>query len=406
MLTKEDYVNIEESLNRVFDYYNMPYSNKFTDVDKAKVLQILSPEFKAIATLNDRLEEEKFTFKKMTDEQFKILDYLEDEKYASIKGGAGTGKTTVALEKARRLSENGDKVLFLAYNKFLIDTLKESYKEIYPNVSFCSLFSLAFELKNSLMDKEEKVIDILKKYKGNCKYKHIVIDEGQDFESEVLKILYEIIREKNGQFYLFYDQNQLVNLKYRENNWTNPIDSSILKLKVNCRNTRNISEMSYSSIDNKENVEIVMKNDILGEKIEYIVYNSETEYFNSIGKILMNYEKEGIEKKRIVLISLKSEEDSSLSQIKKIGPFNLVKTIGKDSNKILKTTARKYKGLESDIVILVDLDKESIKDPDIEKLFYVTCSRARHVLHILSEIKIEDLYFCVDNIDLLKKLIK
>ena len=56
-------------------------------------------------------------------EQYKLLDFLEDQDTAVINGAAGTGKTMLAIEKARRHSIEGEKVLFLCYNRMLCDKL-------------------------------------------------------------------------------------------------------------------------------------------------------------------------------------------------------------------------------------------------------------------------------------------
>ena len=55
----------------------------------------------------------------MLKEQVALLNYLEEQNCAIINGMAGTGKTVMALEKARRHSDNNEKVLFLCYNFYL-----------------------------------------------------------------------------------------------------------------------------------------------------------------------------------------------------------------------------------------------------------------------------------------------
>lgn len=56
-------------------------------------------------------------------EQYRLLDFLEEQNSAVINGAAGTGKTMIAVEKARRHSINGEKVLFMCYNRLLCDYL-------------------------------------------------------------------------------------------------------------------------------------------------------------------------------------------------------------------------------------------------------------------------------------------
>ena len=45
-------------------------------------------------------------------------------RHGLIAGATGTGKTVMAVEKAKRHADNGEKVLFLCYNSFLKDYLQ------------------------------------------------------------------------------------------------------------------------------------------------------------------------------------------------------------------------------------------------------------------------------------------
>ena len=47
---------------------------------------------------------------------------------------------------------------------------------------------------------------------------------------------------------------------------------------------------------------------------------------------------------------------------------------------ILFTTARKFKGLESRVVIIIDITKEDFEDDEYKRVFYVACSRATQKL--------------------------
>ena len=44
------------------------------------------------------------------------------------------------------------------------------------------------------------------------------------------------------------------------------------------------------------------------------------------------------------------------------------------------TTAKKFKGLESRVVIIVDIDTSSFTDDEKKRIFYVACSRATQKL--------------------------
>lgn len=48
------------------------------------------------------------------------------------------------------------------------------------------------------------------------------------------------------------------------------------------------------------------------------------------------------------------------------------------------SSARKFKGLESDVIIMVDVDKDTFSSDEARRVFYVGTSRAKHHLEIVT----------------------
>lgn len=76
------------------------------------------------------IDHNEVIFRKQLTRQYQLLDILEDNRQLFVEGGAGTGKTWNAVEKAVRLAEAGDgaDVLLLCYNialgRFLRDLVE------------------------------------------------------------------------------------------------------------------------------------------------------------------------------------------------------------------------------------------------------------------------------------------
>ncbi len=384
VLIAKDIENIKKGLERVFDYYRFKINSLYDKADMDNVIRKLSPEFSVVPTISNIIEEEEYYFNRMTEEQNRLIEYLDEQKVAAVQGGAGTGKTMLGIEKARRIHENeetkDDKVLFLCFNEFLHNFLKNRYREELPNVSFYSIDKLVknhFKVKGEYASAEE-ILEFLNNYSEyGWDYKHIIIDEGQDFSSEQIEALYTIAELEEGCFYLFYDKNQLV-YKLKEFRSIDRIDCRLV-LTANCRNTRSIASSSNKILGIEK---LKLKNDVIGEKPVFIIVKENEKLLERIKSEINKYTDEDIEQKRIVLLTVKTERKSCLQDIDRIGKYKIRKSLGEKG--ILFTTARKYKGLESDVVIIIDIDKNTFKDDTEKRVLYVGASRAKHFLSYIA----------------------
>ena len=59
----------------------------------------------------------------LTKEKMGVLDFVRSHRRVAMRGGAGTGKTVLALEKARRLANDGFQTLLTCDNRQLADHL-------------------------------------------------------------------------------------------------------------------------------------------------------------------------------------------------------------------------------------------------------------------------------------------
>ena len=88
----------ESFLKIAFDYYNMEQNFSLSSKSIERVIELLAPEFNLICSPFNRKKELDFAFLRLTNEQNILLDYIEEQKFATIQGTAGTGKTLIALE--------------------------------------------------------------------------------------------------------------------------------------------------------------------------------------------------------------------------------------------------------------------------------------------------------------------
>lgn len=75
----------------------------------------------------------------------------------------------------------------------------------------------------------------------------------------------------------------------------------------------------------------------------------------------------------------------------------------RQANKVLFTTVRKFKGLEADVVICIDVDEDTFANDTNRSLFYAGTSRARTWLDIVTTTSQEDLAKAISGDDTPRK---
>lgn len=283
----------------------------------------------------------------------------------------------IAVEKAMRHASNGERVLFLCYNAYLKEYLADTFK--HQNIDYLTISGFACKLCGTEQPDYKRACDkILDMYlSGTFPYVHVIVDEGQDFgmdnieEADILQCIHDTVMdndEVDGTFYVFYDKLQLIQSKQIPK-YISDADCK-LTLYRNCRNTENIAITSLKPISERSpklfegavkgipaNIHFVSEEDAVATKIENIINRLRAENILDI-----------------VILTCKTEDKSTLAKCAQNGKYKNVKF----------TSCRKFKGLEADAVILIDVDENVFKENQ-KLLFYVGTSRARLVLDIVTD---------------------
>lgn len=363
-----------QAIYDIFDFYGSRNKVDITDEEFNEIIEAIASDFELITSPAVKKDELDHAFLKLTQEQTGLLDYISEQRYATIQGVAGTGKTLIAKEAARRFGKEGHNVLFLCFNKFLYAYLKHQYP--YENVNYLNIHSFISQYGDSSVDLSdpERRADALEEINWNdLEYDDVVIDEAQDFHDREIEYFKGYAYEKEGRFFAFFDKNQVVQTD-KVPEWVEKSECRLLLTK-NCRNTYEIALTAYNVIDVDLNQKIQMMN---GEKTGLaFVKGDPMSKLVRLLKILTG-DKYQYEYSDIVILSLKTEETSIMRGINKISGIPITRE--KSNSSILFTTARKFKGLESRVVIIVDIDETNFADQASKKLFYVACSRATQYL--------------------------
>jgi len=92
--------------------------------------------------------------------------------------------------------------------------------------------------------------------------------------------------------------------------------------------------------------------------------------------------KEDVPPEDVVILTPKKRERSKLWRLGMVGNFSLTDQWSAGSGEIFCTTVHSFKGLESPVIILAEIDAYAAQD--LETVLYVGCSRACHHLVVLA----------------------
>ena len=386
--------------------------NRMTDGDlNLLVNTVICPQFHLVKMPSVEHSLVEMRFYMLLKEQYKILDFLDEQPTAVINGAAGTGKTMVAVEKARRHSVQGDPVLFVCFNRMLRDHLEQQYKngtlkKDFEKVDFKTISALAYQVTGDMASLEglgHWLTDCYDK-KEVFPYKHVIVDEGQDFGvlgangaesgsasygSQIIDMLEMIVLDKGGTFYLFYDRNQIVQGAGANVQLPACISDSECKLTLhrNCRNTLEIATTSIKPLPKNPRGMTAIQGPRSGFKphmYAVLSYDRQIEYINkTIDRLKPVCES-------IVLLSVKNTLNNSV-----LSAFTAREAAGDYSRQYpykgktyLFSNCSKFKGLEADAIILIDVDNSTFDSGAM--YFYVGASRAKRNLEIIANASKED----------------
>lgn len=381
----ESEIPLEQRLKTVYDNYGSQRKTSLTEQQFLWIKNIIAPDFDLVPSPSIVKTEIENAFIRLTNEQAILLDYLGEQRYAAIQGAAGTGKTMIAQMAAERFGKMGRRVLFLCYNSFLYRYLKSDQPK--KNVDYYNVDTFVGEFcKQEAGSVEKRICAYNQIDPDEFPYEDIVIDEAQDLGNDEILFFKEMCELRDGHCFVFYDKNQIViydRTTQSINNetlfhtlpWISQSECRLL-LSQNCRNTIEIAKTAYSVID----YDVLQKmNNVSGEQPTIIFAERDPVY--KLDQLINMYLNQGFRPEEITILTMRTLDKSILSGVKNLQSVQLKNTL--EGTGVLFTTARKFKGLENKVIIIIDIDEICFSDLTIKKVFYVACSRATQGLSLL-----------------------
>jgi hypothetical protein len=397
---RRDLSSLSDWADSVFDYWKGKETSwKPLGKDGIAIIEeLFCRPLEVRPLVSTRLQEEEVIRIRLTQQQARLLRALGTRKRAAICGGAGTGKTLLAVERARSLASSGAKTLLLCYNRGLADHLKV-VTEGCPNLHAMSFHQLCDwrirvarsehgrdllgEAMQTYPNKDRFDVQLpfalaLSTELSGLRYDAVVVDEGQDFRDEFwFPLICLLVNEMESTFYVFFDHNQAI---YTPSTQL-PIDDDPFVLTTNCRNTIHIHDAAYHyykgiQTDGPE---------IAGEPVVSLcapsVRAQATRLHSLITQLIV---KEHVRPSDIVVLVAAAGKTTYYSEIKdKPLPQNAKWSFEahRVTDSVLVDTVARFKGLESAIVFLWGL--QEVTPSSDREILYIGLSRAKSRLYLV-----------------------
>jgi len=391
--------DVEPAVRSAMDFWGARHDKATFDREEFDRFRqnVLYPATSLAESLAARIRAEDRVFEQLSDQQKTVMRQLKDRERLLVEGGAGSGKSLLALEAARMLVDDGMRVLLTCFNRKLRNSLARKIErgpdlagDIVAN-HFHGLCGRAIDASDADVeypdrtDKEasrtfweERAPYILLEALDDGTipgWDAIVVDEAQDFDADWWDVLQVGLEDgSEGRLVAFHDPAQ--DLFGRENRLPN-FDVTY-PLTWNFRNTTRICE-TVSKLYTGDMQSHPRTPD--GEPPEVHRYDSRTEQRRAIDDLVRELvDEHDLTPAHLVVLTPQTRANSVLADCDAIGGVPITDDLADSDDKLLHATIGAFKGLERDVVIFADVDPDHPRcSPNAR---YVAASRAVNRLYV------------------------
>lgn len=245
-LSGVDLADAKRAIAQVCSHWFAGGSRGFTENQFKKVLSLVAPtasiatdrRYNVDVTMVDvrALTEKQI---QLTDEQLRVVEATQQKAHVAILGAAGTGKTVIAVKRAEVLASQGRRVLLLADQRYLHDSLRRQRGLKHANVVLGTPEEVILELEveaGSRAPSDELWERLLHVAEAGVGFDVVIVDEAQNLDDDLLEALENLSR---SSFHVYADPYQ----RDTQGMWRPPGNPQAFWLTRNCRNSLSIAKL-------------------------------------------------------------------------------------------------------------------------------------------------------------------
>ena len=372
--------------------------------DRSELIKTLAGDFNLAPSLRVVADRADAELVRLTDEQAEMFARLDGTPQVIARGGAGTGKTFLAVAEARRLATSGGTPLLVCFSRNLALHLQNLLSDE-PLITVTTLHSLMRKIVSDagrlgdVPDAEDSDVlevflpelttEILLDGESDRRYSALIVDEGQDLLAPNYLDVFDLLLSGGlvgGTWRWFFDPNQDIfsGLGDLGISALRSFGPAVWRLTMNCRNTGPIADRvaMLSGIDRGP----VLSAD--GPPVDILWWDQQQSQSRAVSEAIYHLVHEGIRPERIVVLSPRRYDKSCVADGlvgRKLDVVDLSRG-GVDrlhAGAVGFSTISSFKGLESDVVVLVDI--VDLTASECLSQVYVGSSRARLKLVVALE---------------------
>jgi hypothetical protein len=374
---------------------------EMTRVQIDDLVQFLRGDFEKLPTLSVTLNDCEQQMIQLAPQQYSILARLSRNPRIVIEGSAGTGKTLLAMECARRHAAQGRRVLFVCFSRLLADHLDAhtTRQGLRQGISIDTLHGHCFSVINATelptphgATRREFYADIvpqqvavaIAKLKNFRQWDVLVVDEGQDLAAHppFVRALEGLFAGgfTGGSWIWFEDPRQRI-LRQSDGDAFDltSFNPAYFTLTRNWRNTNEIATFTCVSTM----MALPELSGIRGPNVRCVVCDG-TRDLISLHILIKEVLDQGARPEDIVLLTAAAEGNALFTNSSIIASKTLVRydsSVPQKPDTIRYSSVFRFKGLEAEIIILTDL--RDLKSDNGRMAAYVGMSRAKSALYVL-----------------------
>lgn len=373
---------LRDGLRRAVRYWaaKQPGTSALPRALRTEIINVLRPDFDRVPGLHVRASSLDASYERLTAEQLERLDVVADNPRVLCAGGAGTGKTFLAIDVARRRRLTGQSVVFTCRSPILAEFVRGRLQD--PGIVVTPFDRLAVDVVEPA--------DFL------------VVDEAQDLMTlDRLDVMDAAVRGGlwQGQWVMFHDPNGQAHVY----DGYEPEAQQILRetgavpatLRTNCRNTVEIAFQTRALTGADTGVAAAGS----GPEVKFVTCAGRDDETGRLEAHLRELREHDVPAADVTILSLRGDWASSSARQLREARRGAVRVLTAEwapewpGDTLTWASVVDVKGLENRFVCVVDVD--GLADEHLDRL-YVALSRARAGLWVAldpaAEERVKQLY--------------